>query len=337
LKKLIIFLFAPTIVFTLIFIFLLKTEPSSIEATQKSPNVIHDEYLAESVNTATENAPVNSKVSPLVIKQTDDYLTVALQLLHKAREGDGASQFELVELLSTCSGAIDVLDSGPQSSRDQANELLSYPLSVGEKDMLSQFLNGLDNCANFRGGGFAQFNDGETKANGVHDAFIYWLRKSLSNGVRRSAIILLGADASGAVTLTDEERSIATKILREVIQNPAAEDIFWLNQFFQSSEYFSAPAINWKFSRHLDTHGDIHKNLNPNLINCLRDKYIALKFSDSQIDCAENVKIYGRWYDPEHSSKIEEEAKRIHDAWQSGDYARAGYGGLPHFLSESSN
>ncbi len=196
LKKTIILKLALALAFTLICVFLLNREPSNIEATQKSSDLFNSDYTEQSANIARDTVPANSDATQLTVKQSEDYLSVALKLLQKAREGDGASQFELVELLSACSSAIDVLDSGPQSSRDQANELLSYPLSAGEKDMLSQFLNGLDNCANFRGGGFAQFNDGETKANGVHDAFIYWLRKSLSNGVRRSAIILLGADAS---------------------------------------------------------------------------------------------------------------------------------------------
>lgn len=77
--------------------------------------------------------------------------------------------------------------------------------------------------------------------------------------------------------------------------------------------------------------------LNSSIFKCLNDKYVKLLFTEKPVDCAVNVQRYGKWYDPKFSAEIEAEAKRMHDAWQSGDYAGAGYEALTYILSESSD
>ncbi len=281
-------------------------------------------------------------VRPLAAEQNGDfqpmdYHDVALKLLQKAREGDGKSQFELFKYIGHCYHAVSVLDIDAINARDTAKQYLSHQVSDAERNMVNQFLTELDNCSNFNGGGFEQFNDGADSDFAVTDSSLYWLKQALLNDETSAAIILLDYEANGGKLLNAEEIAKAQEILKKTIRNPSADNLHWLNQSFSKSKYRTAPVLNWQYIREPRSMTFAPTALNSNIFKCLDDKYVKLLFTESPIDCAVNVQRYGKWYDPKFSAEIEAEAKRMHDAWQSGDYAGAGYEALTYILSESSD
>lgn len=331
-KRVALYFVSMFVVFGLIIFYLYRSE----DITQKMTT-------AQELNATVIGQPEKNEappVRPLATEQNGDlqpidYHDVALKLLQKAREGDGKSQFELVRLLEHCYHAVNILDIDAINTRDTAKQSLSHQLSDAERNMVNQFLTELDSCSNFRGGGFEQFNDGANSDYAVTDAFLYWLKKSLLNDGTSAAIILLGYDANGGEFLSEEERTKAKDILQKTISNPSADNLYWLSRSFSKSKYASVPAVNWQYIREPRSMTFAPITLNSSIFKCLNDKYVKLQFTEKPVDCAVNVQKYGKWYDPKFSAEIEAEAKRVHDAWQNGDYAGAGYGALLPYLSDS--
>ena len=81
-------------------------------------------------------------------QQYDNYYTLALELLQRARAGDGESQYELANLIGFCRIVIE-LDNTMPTLRDNAMQLSAFTLSDAELTMLNHAISERTKCAEF--------------------------------------------------------------------------------------------------------------------------------------------------------------------------------------------
>ncbi|MDP5138577.1 hypothetical protein ORJ04_21760 [Rheinheimera baltica] len=265
-------------------------------------------------------------------QQYDDYYALALELLHRARAGNGMSQLELANLLLFCQNAT-MLDFS-----DDTAVLLSFELSNDEQQMLIKTLDEVEKCEGFRGADYKHFDDENYTNEQALERTVYWFKKAFENEVTDAAAYLLGLHQADLITLSDTELSRGVRMLKSELLKPTVEIMSILASYFSSYEYSYAvtPALQqdpgfYKKSDRLEFEA------NTSVINCLKYKFYSTKRKERNYDCAENVARYGMWVQPELIPEIEAEVEKVKAAWKNGDYAAAGFEALLPLLNDTSN
>lgn len=309
----------------------LPTDAPEVDAPVRSVHLSQPSEIEG--NTSTAASADKPQGTSELQQYSGDYYVFAVDLLQKAREGDGQSQFDLANLLLVCETMLFVDDA---KDRDTALQLLAYDLTVKEQAMLSEIRLNAEQCQNFRGIDFGEFADG--KSNAI-DYLTFWLKQALNHDMPDAAIILLGLNSYHG-GLTAEEVNRAKAILRAVINKPSNDNMFYLSSLFSKHKYASAHVATYHTAADFPTtiSQQVHKVFSKrSILNCLKDKYIQLMYVEAPFDCAERVGRYGAFYDPKDQSEIEAEAAQIEQAWERGDYAGAGFEALMPYLADSPN
>lgn len=268
-------------------------------------------------------------------QQYDDYYTLAIELLHRARAGDGISQLNLAELILYCQQIvlldIDDLD-------DRIRILLSSGVSEAEARMLQITQAELARCANFTAVDYKFFEDKNYENDQVLERTLYWVDQAFKNGVTDAAAYLLGLHLGGAISLSVEELSLAADMVSKEFAQPTLAMMRYLSHLSSYPMFYRVVAA-------LEAEQDFYRssdmlnfnNLNLDVIQCLEQSIIWVNPTFKNYDCAENLKRYGTWLPPELVPEVEAEIEKTKAAWKKGDYAEAGFEALVPLLHGSSN
>ncbi len=269
-------------------------------------------------------------------QQYDNYYTLALELLQRARAGNGESQYELANLISFCRIAVD-LDRKMPNLTDKAMQLSAFKLSDAELTMLNHAISERTKCAEFANLGFDHFND-EFKTNTAQMSLeSYWFNRAFQNGIDAAAILVLGQHIAGERTLSTNELQQAKAMLKRSIAKPNYLFMDRLATLFNTKpKHMFMPEVIFRLQQEPDFFAPsegMFFDLQASFIQgCLAKKYL----NDSkpfEKDCAEDVQRYGF---PSHNNgpEIEAETAKFIQAWKKGDYDAIGFEGLAQYLDE---
>lgn len=265
-------------------------------------------------------------------QQYDDYYALALELLHRARAGDGVSQFNLAELLLYCQQMvmIDVDDS--------ISILLASDVSAAEADMLQHAQKELVKCANFANADYKFFEDKNYDNDQALERTLYWVSKSFKNGVTDAAAFLVGLHLAEVTELTEDELARAVDMISAELGQPSLATMIHLSHL-SSYPYFYriVAALEQEPDFFRDSDRLQYNNSKLGIITCLEQSILWANPTPRYYDCAENISRYGGWIEPELIPEVESEIEKVKQAWKKGDYAAAGFEALIPLLEHANN
>ena len=280
--------------------------------------------------------PVKPQSMRELQQQYDNYYTLALELLQRARAGDGESQYELANLISFCRIAVD-LDRKMPNLPDNAMQLSAFKLSDAELTMLNHAISERTKCAEFANLGFDHFND-EFKPNSTPKSLeSYWFNRAFQNGIDAAAILVLGQHIAGERTLSTNELQQAKAMLKRSIAKPNYLFMDRLATLFNTKpKHMFMPEVIFRLQQEPNFFApsegmffDFHASF---IQGCLNRKYLK-DSKPLEKDCAEDVQRYG-FQSHNSSPEIEAETTKFIQAWKKGDYDAIGFEGLAQYLDE---
>uniref|UniRef100_A0A486XPN3 Uncharacterized protein n=1 Tax=Rheinheimera sp. BAL341 TaxID=1708203 RepID=A0A486XPN3_9GAMM len=261
-------------------------------------------------------------------QQYDDYYALALELLHRARAGDGVSQLNLAELILHCQQMV-LIDVD-----DKISMLLSADISEAEADMLQNIRTESARCANFEAVDYKFFEDRNYENDQVLERTLYWVDKAFKNEVTDAAAYLLGLHLAEVIKLSDDELSLAADMVSKAFAQPTLATMRYLSHLSSSPLFYRVVAAleaEPGFYRSSDMLNFDNSNLG--VIQCLEQSVLWTNPTPRHYDCAENVQRYGSWLVPELIPEVEAEVEKVKAAWKKGDYAAAGFEALMPLLN----
>ena len=337
----IIYIFTFSILLCVACLFLLS-ESEQDEVAQ--PKVVQTEkegqigYRTDNSQAAEGYAATGSKVISIseLQQQYDDYYTLALELLHRARAGDGNSQFALANLLVFCQ--VNVLADNFELltfAQNNIDILLSQGISDNEAELLHTSITDLKKCEQFRNTDLKFFDDNNFTNEQMLERTTYWVKKAFENNVPDAAFYLFGLHLSEVINLSEAELKKATMMIRGNIAHPTFSALMSLQHL---SSYENSSAVMWALSQEpgflRSNEGWAFKS-NLAVLDCIKVRVFVSSDTRPDYDCAENVQRYGVWLRPELIPEVEAEVERIKQAWSKGDYAGAGFEALVPFLENA--
>ncbi|MDP5143891.1 hypothetical protein ORJ00_14145 [Rheinheimera baltica] len=263
-------------------------------------------------------------------KQYDDYYTLALELLHRARAGDGVSQLNLAGLLLHCQQVV-LIDVD-----DEISILLATEVSKAEADMLEQLKSEVAKCANFQNIDYKFFEDINYDNEQVLERSLYWITKSFRNGVTDAAAYLISLHLSEVIKLSDDERLLAAKMVREELARPSLATLTYLAHLSSTPHSFRVVAALKQEPGFFRESDELQfSTAEIGIIPCLERSVLWAEPVTPRYDCAENISRYGVWIEPELIPEVEAEVEKVKQAWEKGDYAAAGFEALMPLLNDT--
>lgn len=269
-------------------------------------------------------------------QQYDDYYALALELLHRARAGDGESQFALANLLVFCqiNSMVDNFELVDNVRKD-IDILLTQDISPAEMAMLSTTMSELEKCDGFRNTDLKFFDDNNYTNEQMAERTGYWVKKAFENGVADAAAYLLSMHDAKVITLTSTEFTKVAAMTKTQLAQPTFVTMMSLLQW-SSSEHFAKVA--WVLAQENGFYKEYDGLVfdgNVAVINCIKASVFSSDQAAPDYDCAENVARYGMWVQPELIPEIEAEVEEVKKAWKKGDYAAAGFEALMPLLNDT--
>ena len=280
--------------------------------------------------------PVKTQSMRELQQQYDNYYTLALELLQRARAGDGESQYELANLISFCRIAVD-LDRKMPNLTDNAMQLSAFTLSDAELTMLNHAISERTKCAEFANLGFEHFND-EFKPNATPISLEdYWFKRAFQSGIDAAVVPVLRQHHTGEITLSTSELQQAKAMLKRSIAKPTFVMLDRLVTLFNTKpKHLFMPEVIFRLQQEPNFFApsegmffDFHASF---IQGCLNRKYLK-DSKPLEKDCAEDVQRYG-FQSHNSSPEIEAETAKFIQAWKKGDYDAIGFEGLAQYLDE---
>ena len=284
------------------------------------------------------SAGITKQIKPQSIRelqqQYDNYHTLALELLQRAKAGDGESQYALSNLIDFCQGVVFSAESFPNDG-DEAKQLLAFNLSDAERNKLEHAFKEINKCAEFTNTGFDHLNDENDPKPFDFPPNAYWHLRAYQSGVDEAATWILAMHHHGAITIPEDELLRTKAMVKRTIAKPTLQTMDHLGGVFISHRFMPFILHQLKLEPGFYAESDqmVFDYSGHNFKLCLKLKYQAKTGTDSSYDCADLFYRYGS--NPLHlAPEIEAETAKFIQAWKKGDYEAAGFEGLAQYVGE---
>ena len=278
--------------------------------------------------------PVKTQSMRELQQQYDNYYTLALELLQRARAGDGESQYALFNLIVFCRAELTTNKNFPNDD-DEAKQLLAFDLSDAEKNKLEHTSKEKNKCAEFAHFGFDHLNDEYDPKAFDFPIDGYWHLRAYQSGVDEAAIWILAMYHHGAIKMPENELIRAKAMVKRTLAKPTLQTMDHLGGVFLSHRLMPFILHQLKLEPGFYAESDqmVFDHSGHNFKLCLQLKYQAKTGTDSSYDCADLFYRYGS--NPLHlAPEIEAKTAKFIQAWKKGDYEAAGFEGLGQYLGK---
>jgi hypothetical protein len=167
---------------------------------------------------------------------SDDYNSLAIELLNLARNGDVNSQFSLAALILYCQTYADA-----PYLIDEINKLKASNASDLELSMLSNLDTEIRKCAIFFGSDFKEFNDG-SRGHGAMGAVMHWLTEAHNNNLVEASVALFVYGLAGLSEPLEEGEDL-NKMLSAVKTAFKTTNYEAVSMFLNASSLQNAEAV----------------------------------------------------------------------------------------------
>ena len=265
-------------------------------------------------------------------QQYDNYYTLALELLQRARAGDGESQYALSNLIEFCQGVVGIAGFFPNED-DEVRQLLAFDLSDAEKNKLEHAFNEKNKCAEFANFGFDHLNDEYDPKAFNFPLNAYWHLRAYQNGVDEAATWMLAIHHLGGPKLPEDELARAKEMVKRTIAKPTLQTMDHLGGAFLSNRLMPFILHQLKLEPGFYTESDqmVFDYSAHNMKLCLQAKYQTKTGVNASFDCADQIYRYGTLAE-NLAPEIKAETAKFIQAWKKGDYEAAGFEGLAQYV-----
>ena len=276
--------------------------------------------------------PVKPQSMRELQQQYDNYYTLALELLQRARAGDGESQYALSNLIVFCRAELSTNEFFPNDD-DEAKQLLAFDLSDAEKNKLEHTSKEKNKCAEFAHFGFDHLNDEYDPKEFDFPLNAYWHLRAYQSGVDEAATWILGINNLGGTKLPEDELARAKEMVKRTIAKPTLQSMDHLGGVFLSHRFMPFILHQLKLEPGFYAESDqmVFDYSAHNMKLCLQAKYQTKTGVNASYDCADQIYRYGTLAD-NLAPEIEAETAKFIQAWKKGDYEAAGFEGLAQYV-----